>query len=398
MPAPSTDSLPSKVVLVCATAVTMGLLSGTLYSFPVLSLPMATEFGWSRGATGMAFSTRLLVGAAGQALLGRLIDRLGPRRMGAVGIGATGVALVLISRITALWHLYLLFGGLAALGSSLLELSMLTTLTENFTGRRGAAMGITFGGGGLGVFVFLPLTQALVSEAGWRVAYGVLGLIMGCLIPLVAVTFRSGLGDPSTSEDAESPSIRWRGLATPTFRLLLLGNIMIGIFNEAVYQHAIPHATHLGYPGMAAASALGLASVLYVAGQILGGSLSDRVGRETTTTGASVLVVVGLLLLLGLPGPAAPELQIGMAVYGLGLGATLAARTASWGDIYKGNRFAATVGVIWSAYAIGGAFIAWFGGWVFDVSRSYVPAFIVAIGATVLWCATLWNVAPRRFR
>jgi len=389
----------SQALLVCATATAMGVLLGAEYSFPVLSLPMSGELGWSRGATAATFSLRLLGGVATQWLLGSLVDRFGARRMGALGAGLSAVGLGLSGNITALWQLYLLYGGLVALGTTFLQLSVLTVLTRSFTARRGTAIGITWAGGGAGLFILVPLTQLLVNMTGWRVTYNLLGLVVACLIPLILLTYRSLPGEVLTPEaDApESISLR-QALVTRAFWLLFLGNIFVGIFDEAVYQHLVPFAVHLGYPEMAAASALGLASLLYIVGQVGGGSLSDRIGREGVVVGASILTVVGLLVLLGPSGAMGWGLPGAMVLYGLGLGANIAVRSTTWGDVFQGKHLGTVVSIIWSGYSIGGAFIAWFGGWVFDTTRSYVPAFIVAIAATCLWCLALWIVAPRQYR
>jgi predicted MFS family arabinose efflux permease len=93
------------------------------------------------------------------------------------------------------------------------------------------------------------------------------------------------------------------GASDPSLLALFLGNVCIGVFDEAVFQHLVPFANHLGYPETAATSALGLAAILLLVGQIFGGSLSDRVGRERAASAASAFPAAGLLLLLGLAGP-----------------------------------------------------------------------------------------------
>lgn len=389
---------PDSALLVCATAVSMGLLLGGQYTFPVLSLPITKEFEWGRGAVTAAFSIRLLVGVIAQLLLGGLVDRYGSRRMGIFGAGLIAAGLGLSSNTQSLWHLYVSFGGLVALGATFLELSILAVLTQHFNSKRGLAIGLTWAGGGAGIFILLPLTQALVSSAGWRLGFFYLGLGVVCLIPLIFLVFPSRSSDPCEREgDTRGISLR-QAIATSAFWLLFLGNVFIGIFDEAISQHFIPFAIQVGYAELAAASALGLSSLLYVIGQIAGGVLSDRFGSEGVVTVASIITILSLLMLLTLTPSQTHYIWVIMILFGLGLGANLAARSASWGDVFRGDHFASIVGIIWSGYAIGGAFIAWFGGWAFDFSGSYASIFTIATAATILWCLTLLRVAPRRYR
>lgn len=389
---------PNSALLVGATAISMGLLLGGQYTFPVLSLPMANEFEWGRGAVTATFSIRLLVGVIGQLLLGGFVDRYGPRRMGIFGAGLFAAGLGLSSNTQSLWHLYVSFGGLVAIGATFLELSILTVLTKHFNTRRGLAIGITWAGGGAGIFILLTLIQALVSNAGWRVGYFYLSLSAICLIPLILLFFPLASNDPLGKEDDPRGINRRQAIGTSAFWLLFLGNTFIGVFDEAVSQHFIPFAIQAGYAEMVAASALGLVSLLYILGQMIGGMLSDRYGREGVVITASILTILSLLFLITLTPSRVPYLWMIMGLYGLGLGANLAARAASWGDVFQGGHFASIIGIIWSGYAIGGAFIAWFGGWAYDFGGSYVSTFIVAIAGTILWCLTLLRVAPRRYR
>jgi MFS family permease len=391
--------IPHKVLLLGAAAICMALQVGAQYTFPVLTLSVSAELGWSRGATAGAVSLRFLLGAATQVLLGPLVDRFGPRRIGVLGSALVAVGLGCSAGISELWHLYLLFGGLVGMGATFLELCILAALTQHFSARRGTAVGIAWAGGGLGLFFLLPLAQALATDVGWRATYRVLGLAVACLVPLVHLTFPNPVAGQRIAEaDARSRFTRRQALATRAFWLLFLGNVCIGVFDEAVFQHLVPFANHLGYPETAATSALGLAAILLLVGQIFGGNLSDHVGRERTASAASALTAAGLLLLLGLSGPTTWGLSGAMILYGMGLGTNLASRSATWGDMFQGQHFASIVGIIWSGYSLGGAFISWFGGWAFDLSHSYAPNFLVAIGATLLWCVALWTVAPRRLR
>lgn len=318
--------------------------------------------------------------------------------MGKFGAGLLAIGLGLSGHTQSLWHLSVSFGALVAIGATFLELSILTVLTQHFDNRRGLAIGITWAGGGTGIFILLPLTQALVSSAGWRIGFSYLGLGVACLIPMILLVFPSRAGYPRGGEHDSQGSNRRQAFATSAFWLLFLGNIFIGVFDEVVSQHFIPFAIQAGYAEIAAASALGLSSLLYVIGQMAGGMLSDRFGCEGIVTAASIITILSLLMLLALTSSQIHYLWVIMMLFGLGLGANLAARSASWGDVFQGDHFASIVGNIWSGYAIGGAFVSWFGGWAYDFSGSYAATITVATGATVLWCLTLLRVAPRRYR
>jgi len=50
------------------------------------------------------------------------------------------------------------------------------------------------------------------------------------------------------------------------------------------------------------------------------------------------------------------------------------------------------------AYSVGGAFIAWFGGYLYDLTGTYTVTFVLAMAAALAWATSIWVVAPRRIR
>src|SRR4029453_9441607 len=84
--------------------------STPLAAYGVFLPVFAETFGWSRGAISAALSVNLLLrGLAGFAI-GALADRHGPRVMLVVTVILAGCAFALVSRVNALWQLYLLVG------------------------------------------------------------------------------------------------------------------------------------------------------------------------------------------------------------------------------------------------------------------------------------------------
>ena len=187
-----------------------------------------------------------------------------------------------------------------------------------------------------------------------------------------------------------------RVLRTRRFWLLFAGAIAIGVFDEGVLQAFIPSAVKVGLGAEWAATALGLQALAYVGGQIVGGGLSDRLGRRPVGVIASVAVAGGVVAALGLIA-AAPGLALaGVILHGIGTGATIAVRSAAFGDVFGGPNFGSIFGLLGVAYPVGGTLAVYVGAIAFDTTGSYLALIPVVLAALVLWSVALWVAGPRR--
>nr|HET7860054.1 MFS transporter [Caldimonas sp.] len=82
-------------VVVGVVFVTMAICVNARTAFSLLFPPILDEFGWERGVTAGAFSFGFVVSAALSPLLGRLMDRRGPRVVMELGVAATAAGLLL---------------------------------------------------------------------------------------------------------------------------------------------------------------------------------------------------------------------------------------------------------------------------------------------------------------
>jgi MFS family permease len=192
-------------------------------------------------------------------------------------------------------------------------------------------------------------------------------------------------------------SIR-RTVRTRRFWVLFGGAAAIGVFDEGVLQAFIPGAVDAGIRAEVAAAALGIQSLTYVAGQVVGGLLSDRLGRRIVGLAAAVMVGGGVVAALGLVA-AQPALAFaGIAVHGLGTGATIAVRSAAFSDVFGGPNFGTIFGLLAVAYPIGGVVAVYAGAAAFDATGSYVVLVPVVLAAVAVWAVALWVAGPRRPR
>ena len=409
-------------LLVATAFVTMGIGVNARTAFSLFFPPILNEFGWDRGVTAGAFSFGFLVSAAFSPLLGRLVDRRGPRLMVETGVGLVGIGLLLATLVSRPWHLYLTLGVLVGGGSVCLAYTgHALFLPQWFVRRRGLAVSIAFSGVGVGSIVLLPWVQVIIASGGWRHACVVFAIVvLVVLAPLNLVLRRRpedlGLlpdgdtaprdprpaGQPENVVDPVWVAVDWtlpRALRTTRFWWVVVA-YFCGLFAwYAVQVHQTKYLTEIGFSPMLAAWALGLVSLAGIPGQVILGHVSDRVGREWVWTLGSLGFALCFALLLAMQQAPTPLLLYSMVVaqgaLGYGLTSVFGAIPA---EIFQGRQQATIFGTINLAAIGGGAVGPWLTGTLHDVTGSYVLAFWIAIGCSAVSAGSIWLAAPRKVR
>ena len=378
---------------------------GAQYAFGVFFSALIAEFGWSRAALAGAFSLYVFVYCACGLIAGRLTDRWGPRAVIAVGGVFLGLGLAAMSQTREIWHPYLLYGVVAAVGMSAAYVPCTATVARWFVRRRGLAIGAASAGMGLGTFAGPPAAQLLVSHVGWRWAYAVFGVGLFLCLNLIATVMRrdpESLGlrpdgdrvaapvDPTRAREAT-----WtvgRAARTRSFWVLfgIFGATWIPVFIPLV--HLVPMARSRGIPPLLAAtlmSALGLAAI---AGRFLMGAVSDRVGRRPTLAVALALQVTAFIALDQAGSLSA--LYTAALLFGFSYGGVSVMFPSMVADYYGRAQAGTLVGVL---FASAGGLTAWgpvAAGWIYDRYGSYGPAWWLSAGFNTLALGLLVFARP----
>jgi MFS family permease len=428
-------------IVVAACFLIIAPVAPLIPSFAIFQVPILDEFQWSRGSFAIAQSIHLVVGGLAAPFAGGLVNRFGPRRVMPIGALLTALALILISRSTSLWHFYVAFGLMAAVGASLLQIVPLTTLVSNwFVRHRGTAIGIVSAGTGAGQLALLPLIQLLVKDIGWRHTYLVFGLAI-LIIPTILIWLflhkrpedrglsiedesgpqrRRDEGDTKTEEvepergnrggggsevvilDEEWADADWTlRKASRTFRFWALTFIM-ALFAAGLLLISLQLVAYLGdkgYSPILVASVVGLQGMLNMVGEFMGGFLCDRIGREKTLTLSLVIFVTGIVLLnvVGVI-TSAPLVYVFTLLYGLGFGMAVPALMISASDLFQGKHFGSILGVIVLGGYFGAALGAWLSGRLFDLTGAYQVNFLVSGLVMLTSVALIWKVRPGSVR
>jgi len=400
----------------------LALSGGIWYSFSVFFVAVLNEFGWSRSLGAGAFSLFLILQSFGVFVVGNMIDRFGSKKVVLLGSLLLGTGLALCSTIEFWWEFYLYFGVIAALGVAATGWVPNTTMAQQwFKEKRGLAIGIVCAGVGVGIFVCVPAAQYLINRVGWRMTYRILAIVIPASIAAMAVFFIRKPPQPLLSEPSgrdqpvrcfvpsESPDLNevptyrsWtlkQAVRTRSFQFLTL-SIFSGTFaTQAILTHQVAFFTDQGLGNLFASYVVGMVGLVSIGAKIFWGILSDKIGREKTYTSGIICGVCGMALLIlfhVLPVSWVPYAYA--FLFGMGYSVTTTLPPIMAADFFEGKSFGAIFGSLMTFNGIGGAFGAWFAGFVYDHTETYLFVFVLTMACYSFACINVWRAAPRKVR
>jgi MFS family permease len=412
--------------IVGLSMISMSFWFGLRTTFSVFFVVLIDHFQWSRAEAATAQSITMFVYMITAPVVGSLVDRLGPQKVLLPGTLLMGLGLILCTQIQTLLQFYLFFGVIVGIGATCLSIAPFTViLTHWFERKRGTANGLAGIGIGFGTLLFVPLSQYLITIRGWQFAYLIFGiLVLTIPLPLNALFLRHrpeemGLlpnGDlhkniPDTDDprmkanEVLHPSLTQKELMlrnvmnTGRFRLLILFPSLTVFGVYIVIVHHVKYLVDLGVDKMWAASLFAGMGALSAGFRFFWGWFSDRMGREITFTLGGVCFSSGILFLLMFQStPSYLFLYLFAILFGAGWGVTAPMFMSISGDLYRGKDFGLIYGMVEGVIGLGGASGAWLAGYIYDQTRNYFWAFVLAILFNLISIILVWFVAPRKFR
>ena len=235
------------------------------------------------------------------------------RHCSIIGLFVITLALIVSSFSTKVWHLILTQGVLYALGGTMLYTPAIVFLDEWFVMRKGFAFGVMWAGTGVsGVCIPFLMNWGLnkyssaVMLRAWAI---VLVLLSGPLLYYVKPRL-------PISPATHARPLDFHFLKTSTFWILEAGNILqgLGFFIPNIYLPS--YARSLGLSPIAGTVTVSLFNTTSVFGQVILGSLIDRVHVTTVVIISTIGATLSVFLLWGFSS-SLPLLCIFSLVYGL---------------------------------------------------------------------------------
>lgn len=376
------------------------------YTLGLYFRPMREELGWDRTTITFALTISRVVSGLSSPAIGWALDHWGGRIVMTSGaiLGAVGLASIAI--VQEPWHFYLLYGVIGALGiAEFGNLASSAALAKWFVRMRGRAMAFATMGVSAGGVVLIPVTNFMIEQAGWRMSWVLIGLLILVLVTIPTALFMRSrpedLGllpdgdapaDPATAAGgqrgtASVPSARteisWtlkEALRAPAFWLLIPAFNFSGMALSVVLLHQIPYMEEKGVSIGDAAWIGALMAFFAMICKPGWGLLLERIHVRYCVMLSFAGSIVGLALLRFANADDPSLLYLYAVVYGMTMGAMPVLNSVTWAN-YFGRTFIGTIrGVTMPLNIVFSAGAPLLAAWIADTYHSYDVAMYIFMG------------------
>ncbi len=365
--------------VILAASVVMQLTLGGVYAWSAFIPPLRDEHGLTGWQAGLIFGTTIATFTVSLFLAGRVLEKVGPRRMGMAGGVIYGLGYLVAGYSTGAWPMvWLGIGLMTGIGIGLGYVCPLTTCVRWFPNQKGLVTGIAVAGFGGGAIVLAELVEWLVG-LGWSATaiFRMLGYVLSVIVVLCATVLRF----PGPAPEPPPPP---RGMAlwmNPHF-LRLVAGMFGGTFGGLlVIGHLKPIALVAGLSSQAGAYAVGTFAIGNAIGRIGWGLFYDRYGYRMVTISMGFLA----FSLIGLLDSGVAWRFVGASmVAGFGFGACFVVYAADVASHFGPKQVATLYPKIFLFYGLAGILGPLAGGLLYDLTGGYLWPIITAVTISTL--------------
>jgi MFS family permease len=362
-----------------------------IYGISPYVVPVSEDFGWSRSTVTFGLTIATLIQALFGVPIGMLVDRIGPRPLGVIGVALTCAAFATIGLASngselqwyALWVVM-------ALATLPVQATIWTAaVATRFEESRGLAFAITLCGASIAQALFPWLGTNLIASYGWQSAMA----LQAGIWAIVAWTgiflfFRGARDQKPAARDGEEIAAAVapgsaeglgfiEGLKSSIYIRLLIASVLFTFVALALVVNFIAIQTDAGMEATAAGALAFWIGIFAIAGRLGTGFLLDRLRANMVGAGIFCLPVMACLTFL-FAGPEAAFLAA--ALIGLTVGAEVDVIVYLATRHFGLKAFGALYGGLLVALSLGTALGPLAANEVYDATGDYDGFFWGAIG------------------
>jgi len=388
--------------LVVVGAILIQLCLGAIYAWSVFTKPLV-EAGWTKTETQMVFSAGLALFAIVMVLAGRMMPKVGPRKLaisGGIVLGA-GYLLAGLFGGTSFWPVFIFIGIIGGSGIGLAYVVPIAVGMRWFPDKKGLITGLAVAGFGFGATIWVKMAGAwghMIENMGLSttfIIYGIIFAIATILGGLVMIFppqgwLPAGYTPPKPRSDGKhtAGTVDFECgtmLKTPQFYMIFLtflfsagaGLMSIGLMklfpSQALERGGMDPVAASAVAGTAMAVFFSLANGI---GRIAWGAMSDKLGRKTSVV--IMTATQGILVIL-FPFMAGTKalLYLGATLIGFNFGGNFSLFPTTTADTFGTKYIGQNYGWVFLAYGVGGILGPIMGGKLGDLDN-FPLAFTIA--------------------
>jgi MFS family permease len=292
-----------RVLLVACTCFVFAF-SAPAFLMPFLYPEVIREFGWSREQAVILASYKYVTGSIVAIVVGRFLDIIGVRRV-LIAVSTLGGLALLSFLWTPGLSAYYMAGIMLGFSGSGTMVAIKVLISRAFHLSQGTAMGIAMLGTSIGGFI-VPFAATYLMEAyGWRTGSALLSAGIWLIAMPLMIFFLTDQSFEDHAADAEKPkAVRFDWaiarifLVNHRFWLIFFAVFAVGFVDQAFIQHQVLYLREdLGLGATLVASAVGMISLLGLAGRPLVGALFDGLSTRGVALSYTVLAAACVLAL-----------------------------------------------------------------------------------------------------
>jgi OFA family oxalate/formate antiporter-like MFS transporter len=254
-------------------------------------------------------------------------------------------------------------------------------------------MAAGFGGG---TALFIPFISSMLKSDGYQATFLVSGLVQGLVIVFVAQFLRHPRAEPAPAKAAAGGAAQvgrhhfttLEMLRTPQFYFMYVMFVLMATGGLLVTANAGPIARSWGYSADLLALAATLSPLANGGSRIFWGSVSDKLGRESTMILSFLLQAICLFLVVSVGQRSSLWFVTSLVLVYFTWGQIYSLFPATSGDYFGSKHATSNYAVLYTAKGVAAIIGGWIGALLAERSGSWALGFygsaLMALAAAVM--------------
>ncbi len=398
-------------------AILIQLSLGAIYAWSVFT-PKLVEAGWSKAQTQGVFATGLFFFAVSMVLSGRIMPKLGPRKVAMSGgfVLGSGYLLAGLFGGTSFIALLVFIGIIGGIGIGLAYVVPIAVGMRWFPDKKGLITGLAVAGFGFGATLWVKLAGSwgsLIALYGLSTTFTIFGAIFMLMILIGGIWmifptegwlpagFPLPVAADGKAAETQNNFNSKDMLKTPQFHLISMtfafgasaGLMSIGLMK----LWPMVALTGNGFDTVVASAMAGTAMAVFFSlanglGRIAWGAISDKLGRKRSIV--IMMATQGVFVILFQWMAATPALlYLGATLIGFNFGGNFSLFPTLTADIFGSKFIGQNYGWIFLAYGFGGILGPIMGGYLGDMGN-FPMAFTICGVLCILAAIIMSQIRP----